>query len=282
VTTELEEKYRRLMQILEAMGGVVVAYSGGVDSSLLLKVSVDVLGDRALAVTAESETYPAREGAEAIELARRLGARHRVIHTEELAIQHFADNPPERCYYCKTELFEKLLGIAREEGLAAVADGSNVDDADDYRPGMRAAAELGVRSPLREAGLTKADIRELSKELGLTTWNKPSFACLASRFPYGDQITAGKLQQVAAAETLLRGLQLAQARVRHHGDIARIEVDPSEFELITEPSNRTCIVAELRRLGYVYVTLDLRGYQTGSMNEALDREAAAQRIGIIE
>ncbi len=282
MTTELEEKYRRLMQILEAMGGVVVAYSGGVDSSLLLKVSVDVLGDRALAVTAESETYPAREGAEAIELARRLGARHRVIHTEELAIQHFADNPPERCYYCKTELFEKLLGIAREEGLAAVADGSNVDDADDYRPGMRAAAELGVRSPLREAGLTKADIRELSKELGLTTWNKPSFACLASRFPYGDQITAGKLQQVAAAETLLRGLQLAQARVRHHGDIARIEVDPSEFELITEPSNRTCIVAELRRLGYVYVTLDLRGYQTGSMNEALDREAAAQRIGIIE
>ncbi len=277
MTTELEEKYRRLMQILEAMGGVVVAYSGGVDSSLLLKVSVDVLGDRALAVTAESETYPAREGAEAIELARRLGARHRVIHTEELAIQHFADNPPERCYYCKTELFEKLLGIAREEGLAAVADGSNVDDADDYRPGMRAAAELGVRSPLREAGLTKADIRELSKELGLTTWNKPSFACLASRFPYGDQITAGKLQQVAAAETLLRGLQLAQARVRHHGDIARIEVDPSEFELITEPSNRTCIVAELRRLGYVYVTLDLRGYQTGSMNEALDREAAAQR-----
>jgi uncharacterized protein len=273
MTAELAGKYRRLMQILEAMGGVVVAYSGGVDSSLLLKVSVDVLGNRALAVTAESETYPAREGAEAIELAARL----RVIHTEELAIQHFAGNPPERCYYCKTELFEKLVGIAREEGIPAVADGSNVDDAGDYRPGMRAAAELGVRSPLREAGLTKADIRELSKELGLTTWNKPSFACLASRFPYGDQITAGKLQQVAAAETLLRGIGLTQVRVRHHGDIARIEVDPSEFELITEPGNRTRIVQALRDLGYVYVTLDLRGYQTGSMNETLKREAAAQR-----
>lgn len=277
MTAELAGKYRRLMQILEAMGGVLVAYSGGVDSSLLLKVSVDVLGNRALAVTAESETYPAREGAEAIELAARLGARQRVIHTEELAIQHFAGNPPERCYYCKTELFEKLVTIARQEGIPAVADGSNVDDAGDYRPGMRAAAELGVRSPLREAGLTKADIRELSKELGLTTWNKPSFACLASRFPYVDQITAGKLQQVAAAETLLRGIGLTQVRVRHHGDIARIEVDPSEFELITEPGNRTRIVQALRDLGYVYVTLDLRGYQTGSMNETLEREAAAQR-----
>jgi uncharacterized protein len=262
-------KYERLRTLLRDMGGVVVAYSGGADSSLLLKVAVDVLGPRALAVTATSPTYPPREVEEAMRLARDLGASHRIIETDELEMEAFANNPPERCYYCKTELFQKLVAIAREEGLPVVADGANVDDVGDYRPGLRAGAELGVRSPLREAGLGKDDVRALSRELGLPTWDKPSFACLASRFPYGDRITADSLKQVAAAEQVLRELGLQQIRVRHHGDTARIEVDPTEFPAIIRPDHRDRIVQAFRQLGYLYVTLDLGGYRTGSMNEPL-------------
>lgn len=269
VDDELRNKYESLKTLLGDLGGVVIAYSGGADSSLLLKVAVDVLGPRALAITATSPTYPPKEVEEATRLARELGARHRIIGTDELETEAFANNPPERCYYCKTELFQKLVAIACEEGLPVVADGANVDDVGDYRPGLRAGAELGVRSPLREAGLGKDDVRAISRELGLPTWDKPSFACLASRFPYGDRITAENLKQVAAAEQVLRGLGFQQIRVRHHGDTARIEVDPAEFPAIIHPERRDRIVRAFRELGYLYVTLDLAGYRTGSMNEPL-------------
>ena len=271
--SELKQKYDNLKTILAETGGLVVAYSGGVDSTLLLKAATEALGDRALAVTATSETYPPQEFAEAKKLANEIGARQRVIHTSELEVEQFRNNPPERCYYCKRELFGKLLEIAREEGLAAVADGSNVDDLEDYRPGMKAAEELGVICPLRDAGLTKDEIREISKELGLPTWDKPSFACLASRFPYGDEITMEKLTQVAAAEQVLRGLGLGQLRVRHHGQTARIEVDAEGFEAVIRSDNRARIVEELHKIGYLYVTLDLDGYRTGSMNEPLKAQS---------
>lgn len=271
---ELEAKYRNLKDMLQDTGGVLVAYSGGADSTLLLKVAMEALGDRALAVTASSETYPSEEVKEAVCLANQMGARLRSIHTDEIESEQFSSNPPERCFYCKQELFGKLVAIAREEGLPVVADGSNVDDTGDYRPGMRAASELGIRSPLREAGFTKAEVRELSRELGLPTWDKPSFACLASRFPYGTQITRERLGQVGAAEQALRQMGFRQVRVRHHGDTARIEVGIEDLARLVEPETRERIVAELLGLGYLYVTLDLEGYRTGSMNKPLARREA--------
>lgn len=269
---ELSRKARRLEEIVKSLGSVVVAYSGGVDSTLLLKVCLDALGgEKVLAVTAESETYPQEEVEGAKQLAKALGARHVVIKTEELCDPNFASNPPERCYFCKQELFGKLLEVARREGMKHVVDGSNADDVGDFRPGMWAARELGIRSPLKEAGLTKAEVRELSRALGLPTWDKPSMACLASRFPYGHRITPEELRMVGEAERFIRGLGFRTVRVRHHGKLARIEVSPDEVERMARREVRQRVVERLKELGYVWVSLDLEGYRSGSMNEALER-----------
>ena len=264
----LEAKKQKLLDLLREMGGCVIGFSGGVDSTFLFAVAARVLGERALAVTATSETYPERELREANELAARIGGRHKVIVSEELDIPGFAENPADRCYHCKRELFTKLRQVAVEEGLAHVADGSNVDDRGDYRPGRRALRELEVRSPLEEAGLDKADIRELSKEMELPTWNKPSFACLSSRFPYGVTITREKLSVVGRAEEALRDLGLRTVRVRHHGDVARLELGPEEFGRVVD-GLREEVVSKVKEAGYTYVALDLQGYRTGAMNEAL-------------
>lgn len=266
-----EEKFERLKEILGGMERALVAYSGGVDSTFVLKVAHQVLGEGVLAVTAVSETFPSAELEEATELAGTMGVAHRLIETHELKRPGFAENPPDRCYFCKTELFEKLSELAQELGYDSVLDGSNVDDLGDWRPGTKAAREHGVRSPLQEAGLNKEEIRALSLELGLPTWEKPSFACLSSRFPYGDTITLEKLKQVDAAENLLRSLAFKQFRVRHHGDIARLELGPAEFERLFTDGLKEKVTEGLKALGYCYVTLDLEGFRSGSMNEPLRR-----------
>lgn len=265
----LEAKKQKLLDLLRDMGGCVIGFSGGVDSTFLFAVAARVLGKRALAVTATSETYPERELREANELALRIGGRHRVIVSEELDIPGFAENPVDRCYHCKSELFTKLRKVADEEGLPYVADGSNVDDRGDYRPGRKALRELDVRSPLEEAGLSKDDIRALSKEMELPTWDKPSFACLSSRFQYGEQITAEKLRQIDAAEAFVKSLGFRQFRVRHHDRLARIELPPDEIGRLLEEGRREVIVARFRELGYLYVTVDLQGFRSGSANELL-------------
>lgn len=262
----LKEKTDTLRAILTGMRGCVIGFSGGVDSTLLFAVAAELLGVRALAVTATSQTYPERELNEARELAEQIGGRHLVIESEELEIPEFRDNPRNRCYYCKKELFGKLRGIADREGLEYVLDGTNVDDAGDHRPGRTAAAELQVRSPLEEAGFTKQDIRDLSREMGLPTWDKPAFACLSSRFPYGTAITAARVGQVGRAEESLRSLGFRTLRVRYHGSVARIELGESEFELATG-IHRDEIVRLVKAAGFTYVALDLQGYRTGAMNE---------------
>ncbi len=268
-TQTYETKVDRLKEIIQELESVLVAYSGGVDSTLLLKLCGDLLGPRTLAVIATSETYPSREIDEAKVTAQALGARYEVIATEELANEDFASNPSNRCYYCKTELFSKLRGIADERGLKWVLDGSNYDDLDDHRPGRQAAKEIGVRSPLMEAGLTKMDIRMLSRELGLPTWNKPSFACLSSRFPYGDRITLDKLGQIDQAEQFIRDLGFVQVRVRHHDAIARIELPKEDLPRLLANGKGELISQMLKGLGFTYVTVDLQGYRSGSMNETL-------------
>jgi uncharacterized protein len=266
-SNSLEEKLGALKDILSDLYSVLVAYSGGTDSTLLLKVAHDTLGDRAVAATAVSASMPQEEAEEAIRLAREIGAQHLILESEELDDPDFRANTPDRCYHCKYLRFQSLLELARERGLQYVADGCNLGDLGDHRPGMRASRELGVRSPLMEAGLNKAEIRELSRHLGLPTWDKPAEACLASRIPYGTPITRNGLQKIEDAERFLHSLGLSQVRVRVHGDVARIEVDPQSLPSLLE--RRSAIASELHKLGFSYVTADLEGYRTGSMNEVL-------------
>ncbi len=262
----LHEKTAALRSILVNMGGCVIGFSGGVDSTLLFAVAVEILGQRALAVTATSKTYPERELNEARELAERIGGRHQVVESEELDIPEFRENPRNRCYYCKKELFGKLRAIADEEGLGFVLDGTNIDDAGDHRPGRQAAEELQVRSPLEEAGFTKQDIRDLSSEMALPTWDKPAFACLSSRFPYGTAITAERVDQVGLAEESLREIGFRTLRVRYHGTVARIELGEEEFASATGVV-REEVIRLVKAAGFTYVALDMQGYRTGAMNE---------------
>ncbi|MCC7211678.1 MAG: ATP-dependent sacrificial sulfur transferase LarE [Candidatus Brocadia sp.] len=264
-----EEKLNKLRGTIKALESVVVAFSGGVDSSLVAKVCYDVLGDNALAVTARSETYPEYEYEEAKKIAQEIGIPHMTIDTSELGINGFAQNPPNRCYFCKSELFGKLREIAREKGYKHVADGANLDDTGEYRPGLDAAKELEVRSPLKETGLRKSDIREISKHLKLSNWDKPPYACMSSRFPYGNVITEEKLAIVAAAENYLRSIGLRQFRVRHHDTIARIEVIPEDIPVLLQNGRRRELVKKFKEIGYKYVTIDMEGYRSGSMNEVL-------------
>jgi uncharacterized protein len=274
------EKYDRLQSILKQMGSVAIGYSGGVDSTLLVKVAVDVLGSRAVAMIGRSETYPTREFEEAVALAEQIGARYVVVKTEETDVLKFQENPPDRCYYCKTELFGKLGDIAEAENIAWIADGTITDDIGDFRPGMRAKSERNVRSPLLEAGFSKDEVRELSKHLGLSTWDKPAFACLSSRFPYGMGITRENLTRIDTAETLLRDLGFRYFRVRFHDErTARIEVGTQEIKRLADDDLRRQIVNKLKDLGFTYVTLDLQGYRTGSMNEVLPVELKLQYSG---
>jgi uncharacterized protein len=270
MSSELETKSKKLKEILKSMGKVVVAFSGGVDSTLLLKVAQDTLGDMSvLAVTAVSPLYPERELAGVKKLIQIFGARHRLIQSNELEIPGFSKNPTDRCYYCKSKLFGELQNLAREEGTSFVIEGSTLDDDNDHRPGRTAIQELGIRSPLKEADFTKAEVRELSKSLGLPTWDKPSFACLASRFPYGEEITEQGLRMVDQAEDFLFGLGFKQVRVRHYGNLARIEILKEEMERLLDSSLREKVVSYLRGMGYRYITLDLQGFRSGSMNEVL-------------
>lgn len=264
----MEIKYARLGELLKSMNKVVVAFSGGVDSTFLLKAALDVLGsERVLAITADSETYPEREKNEAIALAAAMGAPHEVIHTSELDIPGYAENPTNRCYFCKNELFSHLLPIAAARGFDHVIFGAIADDLGEHRPGLQAAHDRGVRAPLLEVGIKKSEIRHMSRQFGLKTWDKPSFACLSSRIPYGEIITQVKLTMIDQAEAFLMQLGFRQVRVRQHEKLARIEVIPSELAEVVAVAET--VTAKLQEIGYTYVSLDLKGYRSGSLNEVL-------------
>jgi uncharacterized protein len=278
VGTDARLKYRRLLEALRDLRSVAVAFSGGVDSAFLGWAAREALGDRAILVTADSESYAEGELDEARRLADRIGLRHVVIRTRELENPAYAANPPNRCFFCKDELFTRLAPVARAEGLEHLVYGATVDDLGDHRPGMAAAREHGARAPLIDAGLGKSEIRELSRAVGLPTWDKPAMACLSSRFPYGTAITAEKLRQVDRAEAVVRSLGFRNFRVRHHGDIARLEVAREEMPRLWEEGRADVIAARLGELGFLHVTLDLRGFRSGSLNEALLR-LRARRAG---
>jgi pyridinium-3,5-biscarboxylic acid mononucleotide sulfurtransferase len=261
-------KYDALAEIIRGYGSVLVSYSGGVDSTLLLRVAHDVLGDRAVAATGLSQTYAEEEMAEANDIAREMGVEHLMVSTMELTDPRYADNTHQRCFFCKSELYTRLSDVARERGLAVVADGTNADDLGDFRPGIRAARQLDVRTPLADVGLTKAEVREISEHLGLRTWDKPAVACLSSRFSYGDPITVEKLRKVATAESALRKLGFRGFRVRHHDDLARLELLPEDRQTAIEHADE--ITEAVRAAGYLHVTLDLQGYRAGSQNEVLN------------
>lgn len=265
----LQDKLQHLKEILRGYGKVMIAYSGGVDSTFLCKVAAETLADNAKAVTVVSHVLPSRERKQAEDLAEAMGISHELMDLNELDIAGFAENPTNRCYLCKKDLFTRLWDLARKEGFSVLAEASNTDDDLDYRPGMQAIRELGVASPLKEARLNKQEIRILSKELGLATWDKPSFACLATRFPYGTPITNEKLDRIEKAEQLLADLGFSQYRVRYHGEVARIEILPSEMPRIFEGSLRGELDQKMKEAGFSYVALDLAGYRTGSMNEGL-------------
>ncbi len=265
----MNDKYTKLTDYIKQLSSVIIAFSGGVDSTLLAKAAFDALGDKALAVTAVSRSYPEKEREEAARFASQIGIRHDFIESDELAIEEFVHNTPDRCYYCKKALFGKLKDMADREGIKYIIDGTNADDIKDYRPGRKAAKEFGIVSPFLELGFTKQDIRDVSKDLGLSTWDKPAYACLASRFPYGEEITDEKLRKVDMAEDYLQRLGFKGIRVRNHGDMARIELQQEDIPRMLDDDIRQNVVNMLKSIGYSYVSLDLQGYRKGSMNEVL-------------
>jgi uncharacterized protein len=266
---ELERKLAALSELLNDIPALIVAYSGGVDSAFLAYVATQALGNRAVCVTADSPSYPDRHRALAIRIAAQCHLNHQIIATNEMAREEYRANPANRCYYCKHELYTQLAALAQEQGIPVIADGSNADDRGDYRPGRQAAREFGVRSPLDEVGLTKDEIRELSRQAGLPTWDEPASACLSSRIPYFSEVTDEKLRMIERAETVLRDLGFRVCRVRHHDTIARLELGRDEMTRALDPETADAIDRELRAIGYAHVTVDLRGYRLGSLNEAL-------------